>query len=280
MKAYNHVHIEHYDTIKKFLATINSRENNEAMKTEHYANTSTDKDFIGTKTYEEATELITKGWTEVLPRIKEQFDIATKGNKNGAIDRRRTYNHVVGYAPNVPNAILGLPQSMINQKKEAQKVKVVSIAYAPTANCGTKAEDFIKAGIVVLNIVNRLELNGIRTQLNIITSDCEKNRTFCNCSVTIKDYREQLDLQKVAFPIAHPSMLRRFGFKWLETVPDLQDTDFRGGYGHTCSMEKDHKELLVKHNVIKDTDYFLELGMISDCGFNISNVIKTAGIEI
>lgn len=270
---------EHFDSIHKFLATINSRANNSVMSGCRSSITG-DSDFTGTQSYEEATELITKGWEEVLPKIKEKFDTAVKHNQNGSIDKRRTCNHVVGYAPNVPNAILGLPQSMIYQHKEPQKCKVVSIVYAPDANCGTSAETFIKAGIVVLNIINRLELNGIRVRLMIASMDSYSNKTFISCTINVKDYREQLDLKKLAFPIAHPSMLRRFGFKWLETFPELKEDGFSVSYGKTISGVSDHKDDLVKAGIIKDTDYYTSLGQIEDLRFDTQAVMKAVGITI
>lgn len=270
---------EHFESISQFLNTINSRQKNNVMRYENSSETGSDS-FTGTKSYKEATELLEKGWDSVLPKIKEKFEVAVKHNENGAINRRRTCNHVVGYAPNVPNAIMGLPNSMIYQHKEPQKVKVVSIVYAPDANCGTDADTFIKAGIVVLNIVNKLELQGMRVKLMITPMDSYSNHTFVSCTVDVKDYREQLDLKKIAFPIANPSMLRRFGFKWLETFPELTEDGFSGGYGRTISGDNDHKADLVKGGIIKDTDYFMSLGQIEDLRFDVDAVMKAAGITI
>lgn len=270
---------EQFDSIKQFVATIEGRENNKPMSSEHASETGS-SNFCGTKTYAEAKDQLIKGWEKVLPQIKEKFDVATKGNSNGTISKRRAFNHVVGYAPNVPNAIMGLPQSMINQYKEPQKVKVVTIVYAPDANCCTEADTFIKAGIVVLNIINRLELNGKRVKLLITPMDSFKNGTFASCMVQVKDYREQLDLKKIAFPIASPSMLRRFGFKWLETFPELTEDGFACGYGKTISGEENHKEHLVKAGIIRDTDYYMNLEKIEQLRFDMQAVIKDAGIEI
>lgn len=270
---------EHFDSIKRFLETINSRPNNSVMSWKDSSTTGS-QSFTGTKSYAEATELITNGWEDVLPEIKKQFTTAVKNNENGTIDRRRTYNHVVGYAPNVPNAILGLPQSMINQHREPQKVKVVSIVYAPDANGGTDAKTFIKAGIVVLNIINQLELNGLRVRLMLTSMDSIKYGTFVSCTINVKDFREQLDLKKLAFPIANPSFLRRFGFKWLETYPELTENGFTDGYGSTISGELSHKDDMVKAGIIKNTDYFLSLERIEKNNFDIQKVMKEAGIQI
>lgn len=278
MAKIKNVQKEYFDSINQFLSVINSRKNNEVMRGKDSSRTG-DSYFTGTRSYEEATKLLENGWDEVLPKIKAEFTTAVKHNENGAIDRRRTYNHVVGYAPNVPNAILGLPQSMINQKREPQKVKVISIVYAPDANCGTSADTFIKAGIVVLNIINRLELNGLRVRLMITPMDSYSNETFISCTINVKDFREQLDLKKLAFPIANPSMLRRFGFKWLETFPKLREAGFACAYGKTISDEDSHKDDMVKAGIIKDSDYFLSLGKIEELRFDVQAVMQAAGIK-
>ena len=270
---------EQFDTIKKFLDTINSRPNNKVMEGKNNSHTGSE-DFTRTTSYEEATRLILNGWDELLPRIKEQFKVSVKNNANGEITKRRTYNHVVGYAPNVPNAILGLPQSKITSDRVAQKVKAISIAYAPDANGGESAETFIKAGIVVLNIVNQLELNGTRVRLMITPMDSIYDESFVSCMVCVKDFREQLDLKKVAFPIANPSFLRRFGFKWLETYPELKERGFRSGYGSTISDESSHKDDLVKGGVLTENDYFMSLGRIKELRYDIPKVMNDAGIQI
>lgn len=279
MSEFKIIETETFDSLGKFLAAINSRENNDMMKYEH-SSKKNDSSFSNCKSYEQAVEYATKGWEEKLSEIKAQFINSVKTNANGAIDRRRTYNHVVGYAPNVPNAILGLPQSMICSHKEPQKVKVVSLIYAPDANCGTSADTFIKAGIVILNIVNRLELNGVRVNLKIAAYDATSyNSGYAGCYITVKDYREPLDLKKIAFPIAHPAMLRRLGFKWIETFPNLKG-DYTGGYGHTVSGDNGHRERLIEMGLLRETDYFTSLERVEERKFNIDEVMKDAGIKL
>lgn len=281
MANYKKVVTEHFDSIGQFLSQIDSRPENDSFKNGRWlASKKNDTTFCGTASYEEAVQLARYGWTDVLPRIKEKFNASVKSNTNGEIAKRRVYNHVVGYAPNVPNAILGLPQSMINQDKVPQKVKTVSIVYAPTGLADVSTDTFINAGVVVLNIVNQLELNGVRVQLMIACKDSEKYGVFTNCTVTVKGYREQLDLKMIAFPIANPSMLRRLGFRWIETSPDIKSGEMDNGYGCTVSNEKGHKDDLIKYGVIKPTDYFLCLNRIADLGFSIPAVMEDAGIEI
>lgn len=269
---------EHFTSIKSFLETISSRKNNAVMAGKTSSVTGS-ADFTGTKNYQEAVDLMLNGWDKILPDIKKGFEAAIKSNENGAIDRRRTYNSVVGYAPHVPNSIIGLPQSMINQHREPQKVKVCSIVYAPDANAYTDANTFVKAGIVVLQIVNQLELNGQRVRLMLTPMDSFKNSTFVCCTIDVKSYHEQLDLKKLTFPIANASFLRRFGFKWLETYPELIESGFAAGYGRTISDEDDHKADLVKGGIIRDTDYFLSLGQIERLGFDVNKVMEKAGIS-
>ena len=50
-------------------------------------------------------------------------------------------------------------------------------------------------------------------------------------TINVKQHSQKLNLLKLSFPLVHPSMLRRFGFKWLETTPDIKDRTFSKGYG-------------------------------------------------
>jgi hypothetical protein len=124
---------------------------------------------------------------------------------------------------------------MIATKKLPQKVKAISITYSITANAYEDAKNFIKAGVAIISAINMLELSGIRVNLNVCFyfASCEhknlKEQAFG--TIKLKDYREHLDIQKICFPLAHPSFFRRFGFKWLETVEGLTEKNWSWGYG-------------------------------------------------
>lgn len=223
---------EHFGSISEMLSVMESRTNNSVM---HGKNSSrdNDKEFTGTKNWNEAMNLYRYGYVDILPEIKK--GTAQVGKSYTALPRNKIVNDVVGYVPHVPNSILNLPNSMIATKKVPQKVKAISITYAITANCSEDAKNFIKAGIAILSAINMLELSGIRVNLNVcfyfasVMHNDKSEQAFG--TIKLKDYREHLDMQKLCFPLAHPSFFRRFGFRWLETCEGLTNKDWAFGYG-------------------------------------------------
>ena len=246
--------VEKFDSIGQMIKTIESRPNNNVMRG---CNSSKDPDYGFTKThsYDEALDLFRYGYTEPLKKIKNILD---KKIANAQIrDRRIVSTGVVGYAPHVPNAILGLPNSMINTTVIPHKTKAISIIYAPTANGGVNASDLEKAGIALLSVINTMELNGIRVNLSICPK-CSKegNDEYAITMVKVKGYREHMDLQKLTFPVVHPSMFRRFGFKWLETCEELTTNGWQWGYGSTIRSCKEVSEILKLNNKTKFINFY------------------------
>lgn len=262
---------EHFNSINEMLSVIESRTNNSVMSGKDSSHTG-DKSFTGTKSYSEAHELFRNGYTEILPQIKA--GVAGNLRKTEIRQRRRVETGVMGYAPHVPNAILGLPNSMIYTKAQPQKTKAVSLVVGITENCGTDASEFIKSGIAALGVVNSLELKGYRVNLKVAYWCAEAGNEKAFCTINVKDYREHLDLQKLCFPLAHPSMFRRFGFKWLETSPDIKDGSWNWGYGRQINSLD-----FVKENFLSENEYFINLKITRDNNYDPEAIIKYLNIE-
>lgn len=264
---------EHFTSIRDMLSVINSRENNSVMKNE-YSSSKGSYEFTGTRNWQEAIDLFENGYTDVLDKIKAGVAKGIKQTEN--IQKRRTSTGVVGYAPHVPNAIMGLPNSMIYTQSIAQKVKAISIVYAITENCSTDAEEFIESGIAVLNVINRLELAGYRVNLKIMfyCAECGSDRAFG--TVDVKSYREHLDLKKICFPVAHPSMFRRLGFKWLETCKGLNASDWRYGYGMQIRNAINDKFVNV---MLAKNEFFMNLETTRSHNYNVDEIIESLNLK-
>lgn len=274
---------ERYRSIESLMRTLDSRngKNNPAMQGNDSSKTGT-KRFCGTKDYDEAVELITKGWTEKLDEIKKGFDKAVRVNTNTTQSRPRPTTGIVGYAACVPNAILGLPNSMIATERVAQKVKAVTIVYNSSVSAGWSTDEMIECGITVMKLVNKLELDGYRVRLTAEPIATTSGSDLAQCLVDLKDWRQPLDLTKLAFPMIHPSMLRRVMFRWLETVPNLTNRGFSGGYGTPKSSEdyeKVVKEYKEERKCLGDNDYYLTAYMVKDEKHDIDRIMKRAGMS-
>lgn len=246
---------ENFKSIDEMIKVLNSRPKNQIMK---YCNSSEKPERVttwyGTDSYAEATSLIKKGYTEILPDIKKQVREQSKNYSNlFTVNKRIPLNAVIGYAPNVPNAIRNLPNSMITIDKVLQKKKVISIIYSIAGSCGESQDFFIKAGATLLTIIKFLEAQGISVELSVgfmgaMVAD-ESEAIFP--TVKVKNYGQELDLQKLCFPIAHPSMFRRIGFKYLETCPDITKNYFSFSYGTPIrDLDIIKKNLKCKNNSV------------------------------
>ena len=262
---------EHFTSIHQMLDVVNSRPNNSVMSSKD-SSKHDGKDWYGTENWEEANELFKHGFTEILPEIKA--GVAAGIKKTETVQKRRTSTGVVGYAAHVPNAIMGLPNSMIYTQATPQKIKAVSITYCITRNCGTNAQEFIDSGIAVLNVINRLELNGCRVNLKIMFYCAQDGSDYAFGTVDVKDFREHLDLQKLCFPVANPSMFRRFGFKWLETCKGLKDSGWAWGYGR--QLESDNSVL---KSILNENEFYIDLPYTKQYDYDAEKIIESMNLK-
>ena len=270
---------ENFESISQMLSVINGRKNNSAMSG-CMSSERNGKSFTGTNSYKEAVDLITNGWEEPLDKMKK----ATAKNIKTNVARQKSLpsTGIVGYAPCVPNAILGVPNSMITTDRIPSKVKAITLTYAISVNCGWSESQITKCGITALNIVNDLELDGYRVGLNVEFMAANSDKETSIATVKVKDWRQPMDIKKLAFPIVNPSMFRRFGFKWLETCPQVTDYGYSGGYGIPIShgSYEAHLKAYRDNGVLKDKEYMISAAMIDDEHYEKDRILKKAGIVL
>lgn len=272
---------ESYSSIEKLLKTISGRENNEAMKGEDHSVRKGKKDFTGTESFEEATKLMLNGWDEKLAEVRQKFDTIARENATTEVGRIRPSTGVVGYAPCVPNAIRGLPNSMITSERVPQKVKCISLIYNSGVDAGWSQNEIIDCGIAVLKLVNNLELKGYRVKLEQEAYSCNGGKDDAFMHVQLKDFRQPIDIKKLCFPLIHPSMLRRICFKWIETVPGLTDRGFRGGYGSPLGWNYErNRQYLLDNKKMGENDYFVTAYICNECRYDIDKIMKRIGMNI
>ena len=220
---------EEFVSIGELIETINKRPNNSAMKGEHSSDKN-DTEFSNSKSLAHAEEMLQKGWTEHLDKVKTAVRKNTRELYNLFKTKRIPANMTVGFVPNVPNALQNLPDSMINIQQTFQKKKTKHVIYVDSSNCGTEADVFVKAGTSLVTAISLLEAAGIQTKLSVAFFAASAEKEIVVSTLQIKNYGERFNLEKICFPMIHPAMFRRIGFKWLETCPQVTDRHF------SCSL--------------------------------------------
>lgn len=240
--------------------------------------------FTGTSSYEEAEQLAINGWDEHLDEMKTRLnDFTIKASVNTPVDRIRPENRVVGFAPHVPNAILGLPQSMINIQRTPQKTKAITIIYNTSVTANVTTQEVLDSGIAVLQLVNNIELNGVRVKLVSEFKSSKEDDDLGIARVVIKDFKDHLDLKKIAFPFAHASMQRRLGFAWLETVQGLKCRYWKGSYGSSLNNIWGYEQItstLKKHNLLNDNEFYITTKLCKECRYNVNELAKRLDIKL
>lgn len=236
VKNCSKIYLEVFNTITSMIYTLDHRNDNKVMRGLRHSYTN-GYDFTGSNSYEEAREIYRKGYTKILPEVREKVKSLVVKYNNDNTNKSSINNDVVGYVPNVPNALMNLPSSMIHRKPCPRRTKTLHIIYFMEGNCGVPAGVFKKSGIVLLAAIQIIEKRKIDVMLEVGFCGGYGNTEVLGGVVKVKNYQEKLNIQKLCFPIAHPSFFRRFGFRFIETFPALEDTYFNDGYGHAMNLD-------------------------------------------
>lgn len=260
---------EEFSSIFELMNTLKERPNNKFMRDEHSSQTTGNSSWSGTNTYEEAESLLIYGYNDPVKNIKSNLIKNKKlvSKMYNLIPKPIATNQVVGFVPNVPNALMGLPKSMISVEKINRNKKTISIIYATGGAVGIEPKTLESAGTALVSAINLIELAGIQTRLSIGFIPSVKGRQIIFPTVNIKNFNERFSLQKICFPMVHPSMFRRIGFKYLETCPSMEE-DFSYEYGRPASLEQ------IKTCLKEKNTYIISREWITDHDNNIEEILK------
>ena len=250
-RAKTHTHIlKKFESVSEF---HNYLCNNEVSKTfKGFESSDTQSkyfaDWAKTESYAQADGLLLYGDKELQKKIMEAGVKKTRLKLNMKATRRQIFSAVCGVAPNVPNAIAGVPTNMIAVKNVAIKQKVINVCYFITANGDTEADELLQASANVISACMEIEASGVRVNLYVGFLS-EKLDDTVGFILRIKSASQPFDVLKMAYPLAHPSMLRRHFFKAMEVTEDVP-TQFAPTYGCALSNAKEirrHTESITKN---------------------------------
>lgn len=240
-----HLNVEIYNNAQEIAEHLETRtRTSESFKNDEYEN----KFFVGA-TKSETYKMLREGYQPVVDALKGHIKANTMGK------RFRSYNDVVGYQPIVPNAIMGLPKSMINSSLTPIKTKVIDIYYEMTCSAFVDSDDLIKAGQKMLGVIMELEAQGYRFNL-YCTQGYYSPSTGCDMlCLKVKSANQPMDLKRMSFPIAHTAFFRGMGFEWYSKFPK---GTYRSGYGQPISCTKSQAEIQEEYRKFfgRNTIYF------------------------
>lgn len=223
------VYKNYFKSINEFLNYLETNETNKLFKDAEKCTSQDEHNehWSGTENYEAAIKMIKNGWSEMANKITKTLNVKPT-IRNKAINK--PHYSVCGYQASVPRYLQGIPQNMVNSKKVMRKQPVVTINKSITYGCSTTTDEIVAESIKALEIIKAIEEKGTRVNLNIILC-AEMNNEVVVLKIRIKGANEKLNISKMAFPLAHPSMIRRFYLRFLEIHKEIKRNAWTFGYG-------------------------------------------------
>lgn len=216
-----------FDSLKEFYDYICETPFNEAFRWEKHSSVTGGEHFTKTKDFNEAVELFKSGWSDMATKLVQRLKVIE--NKTEPTMRPRNTLGVCGYQAIVPLYLQGVPNNMMSKKMVPVKQKVITLNKSIDYSGMVSTNEIIEESIKAMQIVKKLEAQGYRCNLNIVLGSSESTKGFF-VKVRIKSANEKLNVSKLAFPLVHPSMLRRLFFRFIEVYPNITKS-FVHGYG-------------------------------------------------
>lgn len=247
-KKGDNMFITEYASLSEFISDINSKPNNKFCQNRHSSQRTerSGKNWYATEDYARATYLLNHGWDSAAKKMAEKVKLNNTVS-TPVRSSKPTYG-VVGSQASIPRYLQGIPTNMVSRKTVPSKQKVVTITKGISYSSRWTANQILEESIKALQIIQSLENNGQRVRLNVMWS-VSWNNYHTICKVCIKQPDERINISKMSYALAHPSMLRRHFFKWFET-DDFITVDMGDFYGYPA-------ELNIKEKGMAENEYYI-----------------------
>lgn len=228
-----------YDNLHEFYEYLIHTPFNNAFCWAKHSSVDGDYYFTKTRDFSEAVELFKNGWSDMATKLVQKLKVIE--SKTEPTMKPKNVLGVAGYQAIVPLYLMGVPNNMVTKKMVPMKQKVITLNKSINYNGRVSADQIIEESIKAMQIVKKLEAQGYRCNLNIVlgTTAGYPSKQFI-VKVRIKSANEKLNVSKLAFPLVHPSMLRRLFFRFIEVYPHVTKS-FVHGYGRPADSDEIQK---------------------------------------
>lgn len=242
--------------------------------------------WAGTPTFSDACDLALLGWQSEAQKIRELsapiFELISS-----LIVREDIVYGVEGQSIDIARFVQNEPECW--QSFEAQIIeaphagsKVVRLHFNQGASARISAESIRKRGIAATALIELLEYSGLRVEVIVGTASYSGGLLW-ETYIKVKDAAQNVDLPRLTYALAHPSMLRRLLFSNWEAVltPDeLRKAEIEpndGGYGHPEEL-LDQGDIYIGNNnrEFEDTQSWL-IEQLKKSGVKMSGDLSKIG---
>jgi len=244
----------HYESWGEFLAYIDRD-----IPADNYlqASKTGGSGFCGTPNWEAALELSRVGW------LKGQAD-ASKiaaplfNSVSSMIERTDIVRDVEGAQIDIALFLDGEPECW--QRFETSYIdgigyRVLRLTFNIAASAAISQATITAKGATIAALIQLLEYSGYRVQVDVLWGGNSPG-IYIQPSVTVKRPDQPLDLPRLMFAMAHPSMLRRLLFRWAELMHKTDQQKLGSSYGHPDEVpEADQGDIHIAKSSYPDSQW-------------------------
>jgi len=183
-----------------------------------------------------AVEMVGKGWNEGTKDVLARMDQV----KHSLEEQFAGYRmDVTGQFFDVGLVISGEPECWFHEETEPVR-KIAKIAVNATAACSTSADLIRNRGAAIVALADHLQQAGWIVEISVffVALGHKEQDGNSNTIIRIDVPTRPIDIDELAFLVAHPAGFRRIGFAAEEAV---NGNKYLGGYGG-CGILKGDAE--------------------------------------
>lgn len=145
---------------------------------------------------------------------------------------------IAGSHPDVARFIAGMPDNM-NKRivSDCMRKPCYDIVVNASYSCDITTKQIMNYGAAIANAIDTLEGLGYSISLKLAHAARNDDKAWGEC-IVMKSHGEALDLDRMAFYVAHPSFLRRLVFSHNEAFNTQATISY--GYGSPCGLPEEH----------------------------------------
>jgi hypothetical protein len=228
--------------------------------------------WYGTADYAASLILLREGWTEG----RERFVSGLSSLAPPTIKTMQRRLDVAGAYPIAAMAAAGAMDCMVDLGETIIQRPNLKMVVGVSAGGGIDAKCITNRGIAIASLIDAIETSGTRLEL-IAERRATSGRWDLRHSITVKELDQPLELDRLAYVLAHPSMLRRT----LGRIEEQVTTPLwnEQGYGMpTAALSSDWPDavMLPSMSLAESARYSTPQSALA----SVLRVARAAGIEI
>lgn len=174
------------------------------------------KKWYGSDSYAEAQAMLRDGWPEGREKMGKALEQSSAGIRQ-QIGNRLSFD-LAGAYPIVPLFCAGVAEHMVHIGEDTRAQQpIIRFRISIAASAGVSANSIMARGAAILSWVDWLESNDQRCEI-IVEEYVYAGSRMYSCEVMFKRANAPLDVDRAAYCLINPGMLRRQFFRHLEVM--------------------------------------------------------------